>query len=78
MGAGALGEIQRMQRLGGEREIRVGGGWGMGGEARKWLQTMFGSYYYIFESCSLCFFTIFVKKSEMTNLNKNFGVKRTF
>ena len=38
MGVGALGEIQRMQRLGGEREIRVGG-------ARKWLQTMFGSYY---------------------------------
>ena len=27
MGAGALGEIQRMQRLGGEREIRVGWGW---------------------------------------------------
>ena len=48
------------------------------GVARKWLQTIFGSYYYIFESCSLCFFTIFVKKSEMTNLNKNFGVKRTF
>lgn len=71
MGAGALGEIQRMQRLGGEREIRVGG-------ARKWLQTMFGSYYYMFEACSLCFFMIFVKKSEMTNLNKNFGVKRTF
>ena len=31
MGAGALGEIQRMQRLGGEREIRVGWGWGVGG-----------------------------------------------
>ena len=29
MGAGALGEIQRMQRLGVEREIRVG--WGCGG-----------------------------------------------
>ena len=27
MGAGALGEIQRMQRLGGE-----GGGWGGGGK----------------------------------------------